>query len=71
MRVQDFISRKLIRFTGGQSAGYASKPGQDPWDPAVMRAHEKSIGMRGDDEVCKVVATGTYAERCCRPAGGF
>jgi hypothetical protein len=64
--MEDFITRKTIRYTGSQSAGYASKPGEDPWDPAVMRRHEDKIGMRGDAPVCKAVAAGTYAERCCR-----
>ena len=63
--MEDFIERKINRATGPQSMGYASAPGQDPWDPEVMKAHEDFVGMRGDDEVCKVVAAGTYAERCC------
>jgi hypothetical protein len=65
--MEDFITHKLKRATGRQSSGYASAPGQDPWDPEVMKAHEDQVGMRGDAEVCKVVAHGTYAERCCRP----
>jgi hypothetical protein len=62
--MEDFINRKLIRPTGGQSARYASN-GEDPWDPAVMRKHEQRIGMIGDAEVCKAVAAGTIVERCC------
>jgi hypothetical protein len=63
--LEDFVNRKLIRKVGTQSRGYASAPGEDPWDPAVMRRHEEIVGMIGDAEVCKAVAAGTIVERCC------